>query len=104
MTSMDSAQMKVLMGPGIFHLTVKPAHEMGRSDLITLLAINPQVKQALNSMMAETGGKCPLAQNPYPKDPVLGDVKWCVNNFELFVIFWKLLWELIFFKDYKSLK
>lgn len=82
MTSVDNAQMKLLMGPGIFHLTVRPSHEMSKSDLITLLAINPQVKQALNNMISETGSECPIEKNPYPKDPPMGHIKWCVDNFD----------------------
>lgn len=80
MTSHDCKRLCVLFGPSIFNLSTKKAHEMSKNDLMGLLANNPKVIEATNSMIASTEGKCPPELNTYPKDPPLGDVKYVIET------------------------
>lgn len=53
---------------------------MSKGDLMGLLANNPKVIEATNSMISSTEGKCPPELNIYPKDPPLGDVKYVIDT------------------------
>lgn len=81
MSVRDCKLLCVIFGPSIFNMRLKKSREMTKNDLMGLLASNPQVTQALNSMLSSVEGICPTERNIYPKEPVLGDIKYCIDNF-----------------------
>ena len=74
-------QLQTLLGSTIFNLTLRRGADPSRSSFIRDLASDDTLAQALQRMLDACEGKAPSQENRYPKDPVIGDVKYCVDRF-----------------------
>jgi hypothetical protein len=74
-------QLQTLLGSAIFNLTLRRGADPSRSSFIRDLASDDTLAQALQRMLDACEGKAPSQENRYPKDPVIGDVKYCVDRF-----------------------
>lgn len=70
------------MGPSIFNMGTKKSQEISKNELMEIMANDPNVIEATNSMITSVEARCPPSQNSYPKDPPLGDVKFVVQNWK----------------------
>lgn len=74
-------QLNALLGAGIFNLTLRRGSDPPRSQFIRDLADDDTVIKALQNMLDSCEGLAPTSENRYPRDPVVGDVKYCVDRF-----------------------
>lgn len=81
MSTHDAKRFGIVFGANVFNAIPKKSQEIGKTDFMQLLANNPQVIEAFNAMLSRVEGRCPPERMLYPKDPVLGDIRYAVENF-----------------------
>ena len=73
--------LSALLGSSIFNLTLRRGGDPSRSTFIRDLAEDERVEKAVQRMLDTCEGLAPIQENKFPKEPVIGDVKYCVDRF-----------------------
>ena len=74
-------QLTALLGSSIFNLTLRRGSDPPRSAFIAELAQDDKVAETLQILLDRCEGKAPNDQNGYSREPIIGDVKYCVDRF-----------------------
>ncbi len=70
-----------LLGSAIFNLTLRRGADPPRAAFVRDLADDDGIPAAVQRLFDRCDGRAPVSENRYPSDPILGDVKYCVDRF-----------------------
>jgi len=73
--------LSAILGSAIFNVTLRRGADPPRTAFIRELAEDASVEQTLQGLFDKVDGRAPVSENRYPKEPIIGDVKYCVDRF-----------------------
>lgn len=80
MTSSTRRRLEAILGRGMLNVTLSRKTDPARKIFLSNLSKDQKVHDALNETINVIGNVCPYADNPFKKDPQLGDFKYVLDN------------------------
>lgn len=80
MTSSTRRRLEAILGRGMLNVTLSRKTDPARKIFLSNLSKDQKVHDALSETINVIGNVCPYADNPFKKDPQLGDFKYVLDN------------------------